>query len=208
MILIVLIQCKKEENEFMVIKGVVKDARSGEGAPNIDVDFLIQGVVNGTFNNNYRRVSSTTTDGNGSYRLEFEEGTPSSFRFEMEGPGFYFSQQDFNPDEFSGSEENILDLNINSQAWLKWRIVNEENAFNGDQINFTLNVESNECSNCCQSELYSFGGLVDETFVCEAYGNSAVSAEGTALDIIFGDVPIFVETVLVPQDTTEMVIAF
>ncbi|MEM7163432.1 MAG: hypothetical protein AAF487_13440 [Bacteroidota bacterium] len=203
-----LLQCKKEENELMVISGKVIDARSGEPASGIEIDFLIQGVVDGTFNNNYRKVTSDVSDNNGNYSLNFDEGTPSSFRFEIEGPGFNFSRQDFNPDNFSSTDENNLDLAIDSRAWLRLRVVNSTPANNGDQITFSLSTENIGCPDCCQSEVFSYAGQVDETLYCEAFGNSEASVEGIVLDVIQGQLSAFESVVLIPQDTTELVLSF
>ncbi len=209
MLSVSLVHCKKDNNDGQItISGIVKDARSGEAIYGISIEFLIQGIVNGSFNNNYRIITEDISDSEGRYSITFEEGIPSSFRFELEGEGYYFSRQDFNPDDFTSSGENNLDLLIDSRAWLKLRIVNEGTVNNGDQVTLALSTENNACTGCCQSIVLQHSGQTNVTNICEAFGNSNASVEGIINDAIFGQSDYFDEIMLAPRDTTELLISF
>ena len=199
---------KDEEGSNTVIFGKIKDARSGVVASNVSVKFLIQGIVDGVFNNNFQQVYSTTTDGSGNYRVEFEKGTPSVYRFEIEGEGYFFSQQDYNPDQFSSDSDNEFDLELDSQAWLKLRIVNEGTVSGGDQIVISLTTMNNDCQECCQDGVFEFEGAADFTSFCQAFGNSIASVDGIITDP-FGGITEYTDQVqLQAMDTTELLVSY
>ena len=201
--------CKRDENNgLVVIAGTVTDAFTGEAVANVSVNILIKGIVDGVFNNNFQDVAQDVTSTNGEYRLEFEKGTPTTYRFEVDGSGYYFLQQDENPDDYTTNNDNDLNLKVNSQAWLKVRVVNEGTANNGDNITFGLNTENNGCIECCSSGVVELNGDVDETQICELFGGSYAFVDGVATDFIFGQTNIHDSVYVVPQDTTELKVSF
>ena len=90
-ILALFSHCKRDENNgLVVIAGTVTDAFTGEAVANVSVNILIKGIVDGVFNNNFQDVAQDVTSTNGEYRLEFEKGTPTTYRFEVDGSGSTF----------------------------------------------------------------------------------------------------------------------
>ncbi|NND77817.1 MAG: hypothetical protein HKN39_06505 [Flavobacteriales bacterium] len=205
----VFTHCKKENNgNKVVIQGQVRDVLSGDPAAGISVDFLIQGIVDGVFNNSFQNVDEDVTNANGEYRIEFEKGTPSTYRFELSGEGYYSIQQDENPDDFTVNEDNDFDLELNSRAWLKVKVVNEGTVNNGDNVTFALTTVHNDCADCCTSDLIELSGSVNEMQFCEVFGGSYAFADGVINDAIFGQSNLHDSVYVVPMDTTELKISF
>lgn len=186
----------------------MKDVLTGEVAVGVSVQFFIQGIVDGVFNNNFQFIREDQTNSNGVFRIEFDKGTPTTYRFVVSGNGYYSLAQDENPDEFSADGINDQDLLINSRAWLKVRVVNEGNVNNGDQVTFGLVTENNGCLDCCSSGIVELSGGIDDTEICELFGGSYAHVNGVALDANFGPMDIHDSILVMPFDTTMMTISF
>ena len=201
--------CKKEgNNDQVVIKGRITDALTGDAANDVSIKLFIKGIVDGVFNNNFQLIAEDQSDVNGNYQIQFSKGTPTTYRFQVSGDGYYNLQQDENPDDFSVNNENEFDLEINSRAWLKVRVVDEGTVNNGDMVTFGLSTENNACENCCSSSIIEISGSVDDTQVCELFGGSYAYVNGVAVDANFGPMDIHDSVLIQPFDTTMMTISF
>ena len=203
-----MFSCKKDEVSGVSISGQVKDARTGEGVSNVKIELSAQGFSDGVFNSNYQKIRETTSSSDGSYSFEFDFNNAASYRFELEGQLYYNVTHEYNPDDLPPGADNVLNLPIDSRAWVRLIIQNQDPVVASESITFGYNTETVGCNSCCTNEVYEYFGSTSVSNTCEVYGGSYAVASGFLFNPIQGQQPFTDSTFCVPRDTTDFLITF
>ncbi len=176
--LVAISGCKKKTDAF-VFDCVVYDDKVDAPVGGAIVTMSVQRAVGG-FNPNYETVGYATTDANGRFVIEVEKEVYYSFRLDINHPQHFDQIFDVNPDDVPFSTAYSSTFSLEPKAWLKTHVVNQ----NGSQtVIFSIDAESEECTNCCTDNNTILQGFpVDSVFKCEVYGEQQVAVTGTYVD--------------------------
>ncbi len=201
--------CKKNKTATYTIKGQVTDGNLGSGVAGATVLLQVKEVSGGTFNGNYRTISTKLTDGSGNYSFTFDRVNAIDYKISVSKSQHFGTEEVINPDNLSTDSDNTKNYSMNAMAWIRVKLknVNPDNA--NDVIIYQLTSGAYDCgSACCGSTAHEFEGTtVDTTFVCLNDGNHDVT--GTGFVTKNGQNSSIDETVfLVPFDTTDLIINY
>lgn len=166
-----LLSCKKKNEDAKYVFAIsTKDYYSNEIQSNISISAYTKTVSSGTFSNTYNLEASELSNSNGLCNIEIPYKAIESMKFEAKSNGYFTVQEIFNPDIFTTTEVNNIDILIKKKGVLKFNITNTSPFDSYDNILLnTLNSSCPECSN--YNSLSLSGTAIDTSFT----GNIALN---------------------------------
>ena len=166
--------CKKAENH---IYGKITDMSTGEAVAGVTVDLYLTKIRSGSYSGTFEKFTSTVTDSDGFYSLEFEPVAAGEFSLRISKDGYHSNITDFMPEETAAEYEK--NLAIPKAGYIKFKVQNAYGAHIGDENDVArIKVDGINplCSECCSSDYYSFEGLnVNEEFVCNIVAGDEIT---------------------------------
>jgi len=179
MMSVALSGCKKRTDVFM-FDCVIHDQRIDAAVADADVTMLVQRAAGG-FNPNYQTVGSTTTDANGRFYVEVDKDVFYSYRLEVTHGQYFNGTFDIDPDDVPISTAYAATFNLEPKAWVSVHLLNQ---FISQTVSFSINADSDNCSDCCDwATAFISGWPVDSTITCQLYGGQNVEVTGNYVDI-------------------------
>lgn len=171
------LSCKKNKPIAITISGRISDPnQNNKSIADAVVSIYQKKLDNGSYNTNYKFISSTTTDAGGLYKIAFNKDNVIDYKIIIEKENYFVSETIYNPDKISTEDNNILNYSIYPKSWIKVHI-RSDNPFNStDKLSFSYfeNLLEN-CGSCCTYEPKVFiGNAIDTVIKCETWAYKTV----------------------------------
>lgn len=201
-----LVACKKTKNQEVTVEGKITDYRNGNGMSDVYLVMDEQVVSGGVLSGGFTTVAETSTNNDGSYKLEFSRSNALTYRLGIEKTGFFDREIDINPEDISPDSPYNLSIALVPEATVSVRLVNTAPIDNNDLIKFRYLSPNFNCE-CCTSDILQGEGMdVDLTSTCKLYGDSWIYYRW---DIFKDTDTTFVDSVYCPAfQTTNILIEY
>lgn len=203
LIFLIWSSCKDPEQVIYKIYGTVTDSTTGNSVSEVSVDLSAKILENGTFNNSFQHLASTTTNSSGYFEFNVEREAFNQLKLELEKDQYLFRSMEFSPDDIDPDNGISLSNSMDPLAFAELHLTNISPLDEGDQISFRYTTAYFPQCECCDSSERSYTGTsVDTTIVCPLVGN-------TQLDYLYtvskgGGNQTFTGTFYVNSFTTEV----
>jgi hypothetical protein len=195
-----LLACKKQTPTFK-ISGVITDKSLNSGLSNAVVTFYK--VKAGTTNTS--KISSTNTDSNGNFTIEFDRDQSESYYVKIEKENYFEVYKEITFSSLKVGETNTRNYDIYAKSWVKIHLQNLTPE-PGDYITISKQEGKKDCSECCSFYQLTTSNS-DTLFYCVNDGNTNYSI----LYSSFGDQTLktdIKEIKTIPFDTSELKIEY
>ena len=163
--------CRKKN--LYTIEGNVQEFYDQLGIQDVEVEVAYAQIGFGSVSGGYDPITTTVTNEDGSYSLEFEYVATSTFRVRTRKSGFLLGEQIVNADDWSTDEVNRLNFLMYKEAEFDIRLVNDETTDGKMLLRFEQHSEG--CLGCCDDQQgYTLEGKFDTIFACPVYGNQHI----------------------------------
>jgi hypothetical protein len=164
----VLSGCRK--TPVFVVQGNVSEFYSGTQVEGVSIRLAYSPVTFGSVSTGFEGITSTVTDANGDYSLEFEEPGTASYRLTAKRDGYVEEVRTVAATEWSADADNQEDFEMYLDVTLE--LVFTKASFDGSAL-FQLGRHSVGCTSCClDQQSYFVNG--DTTITCRVYGNQQI----------------------------------
>lgn len=160
--------CKKQTPTFQ-ISGTLSDKSLNSVLSGATITFYK--IKAGS--NTITKISSTQTDSEGAYSIEFDRDQSESYYAIAEKENYFDSELSILFEGLKVGEENTINFDIYAKSWVKIRLKNltpEPNDF----ITISKQEGKKNCLDCCDFFEYTVTNT-DTTFYCINNGNSSYS---------------------------------
>jgi hypothetical protein len=165
MLLFVFLSCKKPSENYS-LAGKTTDASTGLTLPYVTAVFEQKALVNGVFTDYFLEAARTTSDVNGSYKLEWKKENLTEAHLLITRDFYYAQEISIAPDDL----RNQVNLTKNIGLWPESAVlVNLHNASGASLIQFNWVGTLFACA-CCDNAVKTFSNLADTVFQCNVYG--------------------------------------
>ena len=199
------LSCKKNKPITITISGRISDPnQNNKSIADAVVSIYQKKLDNGSYNTNYKFITSTTTDAGGLFDLAFTKDNVIDYKIIVEKENYFLSETIYNPDKISTQQNNILNYSIYPKSWIKVHF-RSDNPFNSnDKLSFSYYENLLEtCTSCCTYGPKTFiGNDIDTIIKCETWAYKTVSYQ--AFIIKNGVSNIRNGTIYTPQGDTAM----
>lgn len=169
-----IFSCKKNKTELThKIEGVTLDSRAIAYPEVAGVNLLLEEkkLEGGVFNGAFVEVATTTSDQFGNYEFSFEKRNTVEYQLTATKPNFFPYQQALDPSLIKPGLTYDKNVYLVPKAWVKTEIINEQPLDQSDEVTFKFANASFDCD-CCTNALTTYTGtVVNETAVCQVFGN-------------------------------------
>lgn len=192
--------CKKQTPTFQ-ISGTLSDKSLNSVLSGATITFYK--IKAGS--NTITKITSTQTDSDGTYSIEFDRDQSESYYAIADKENYFDSELSILFEGLKVGEENTINFDIYAKSWVKIRIENLTPETN-DYITISKQDGKKNCVDCCDFTDQTITNP-DTTFYCINNGNSSYSILYTS----FGDnqVKTAIKGITSSSfDTTELYISF
>jgi len=176
---LIIVSCKKK-SENIIISGYIYSPLENKYLENVKVELKGQLYENNTWNSNYNTITSVTTDATGNFYIEHEKVRTSSLKIVATKNKYIDTEKNIPVDNIIPGEEYKMNLKIYPLSYLLINIKNELPANDNDEITITLNLETETCNSCLQSNnFYYVGSQIDTMIFGKVYGEKTYTIEWT-----------------------------
>lgn len=178
LIITTLIAGCKKKNKNIGFTGNVFEPNIQSNISYADVILSAQLIESGTWNTNYTKLQTTTTDSEGKFELEVESQRVSNYRIAVSKDGFFENYYNISPDLVGEGEVYNDTYNIYSAATLVLNIKNIYPVDSLDKIIYSIEGQTSSCSDCCSTSEKTFiGEDVNEFVTCKLPGHQTIKIE-------------------------------
>lgn len=153
-----------------VVQGNVSEFYTGSSVEGVNIRLSYSPVSYGSVSTGFESITSTVTDANGDYMLEFEEPSTASYRLVTKRDGYVDEVRTVAATEWSSDQDNTEDFNVYLDVELE--LIFTKASFDGSAL-FQLGRHSVGCSSCCLDQ-QSYFVNADTTITCRVYGNQQI----------------------------------
>jgi len=146
-------------------KGKVIEDQNGSALSGAEIEFFQKPFSTQVVTSNFESVGSTTTDANGNYEITFERTKVTEFKLEIEKPNYFYQEISIGSGDVSSENDNIVDIEMEAESFIKFKIQNTGTAASTDNLNLLLLNPKTDCDGCPESDSYFYEGIVDTTVV-------------------------------------------
>jgi hypothetical protein len=167
-----LINCKKEENKNFILKGTVRDARSGAPLGNASVLAEQQLLEGGSFGGFFSEAASGNTSGSGNYELQWDNANIVEARVTGSAVGYIARVYNLRAASFEPGKEISQNIDLHPEANIAVRVLKSGVVPNASQLNFRFENAEFDCL-CCNNTWRNINSnAADSTFQCRVYGDT------------------------------------
>jgi hypothetical protein len=171
-LILLISNCKKEENKSFILKGQVTDARSGSAMGNVQIIAEQQLLEGGSFGGFYSEAAKGNTTSNGDFLLEWDNANIVEARVTGSFEGYITRVYNLNASSFQPGEEVTQNLSLFPEANIKVRLLKSGVVSNATQINYRFENADFDCL-CCNNNWRNItANYTDTTFTCRVYGDT------------------------------------
>lgn len=168
---VVFYSCKKKNDKF-TISGTAINSQLNQPVANVKAVLYAKTVTSGTWNTQYSTISSTYTQGDGTFSFEFESIRVSDFKIRFTKEGYFVDEYVINPELVEKGENYNQTYYVHLEGWLKLLIKNFYPYTSNDLMSFKLLKGASNCQDGCADTLKSYSGpSVDTLHICKIWGS-------------------------------------
>jgi len=176
-VVIFTLACKRKD--ITTIKGLLLEANTGAIVEGAEVEISYSKLSNGVYSSGYSSLGKAESNSAGEYSIEFENVSAVDYRLRVIREGFFYHEEFINRDEIENGYVNQLDMKLFEEATFNLHFFNQGSAEN--QLIFRLEPHSEGCSDCCESDTWSFKGIKDTTIVCQVHAHQTIYYDATII---------------------------
>ncbi len=166
--------CKKDDENTIIVKGIITDANLKTPIANAEVTFWASRIQNATYNSNYISLATTYTDANGNYVLQITKGKDAGFRITAEKAKYFGQTADIVVDALPAGT-HTLNYSIYPEAFFKMNVKNNTPINNSDFISYWFYNTQPTGANCCNNLAINFTGqFYENTVKCRTFGGQNI----------------------------------
>jgi len=173
-LIIFSLSCKKKSNN--VISGQLTDMSSGLVVADATVNLYYNDVSSGSYNPNFKFLSSTKTDSNGNYKIEFESKMYSKLRLSCNKESYHNRNIEFFAEDIATNYTKNIKIGL--ESYLKvhvWSCYTEDS---NARMFLKITGINSDCDICCSSASHRYdGNNVNDLFTCAVIGGDTVTVE-------------------------------
>ncbi len=176
LILPLLLQCNKEHENTIIVKGKISSPNEGIKVEGARVTIAASKIEGGTYNPNYQDIASMLTNANGNYTFEFEEEQAIGYKISAKKDNYFEEVLEFNADELQGGHTHTYNFDVYGQGYIQLHVKNNQPYNSDDIIAYSFTDGYKDCTNCCSDNAINGTGMqYDETLICKTNGNQNVT---------------------------------
>lgn len=169
--LILILSCKKKDDEKMMISGQVQDPNQNIIVAGVTVDLYVKKIESGLYSAGYSLIQSQNTDNSGNFSFSFDAVMASEYKVCFRKTGYFNFEQVINSDKVTKGNDYNQIYAVHSEAYLKLHIVNNLPNSNLDQITYRVKQGYLNALGCCWDSFYTYVGKnVNIYQKCKVYG--------------------------------------
>lgn len=178
---LIIYSCNKDQKgSGYLISGKIVDPYSGEVVTDVQVSLSEQTIQNGAYNTNFYPIDTVFSDANGQYQIEFSKNNALAYKMKLEKEGFYTEIIDFDSDDLTTAETNIMDQDMYTKSMVLFHILNSGDSDASDNLTLYKKSGKTGCENCCPNEPTEYDGAnVNIEYFCAANGGAFMAYEYT-----------------------------
>ena len=153
------------------ISGQVTNGNLLEPEPGVEIDLGVRGISDGTFNNNFQTIESTTSSVDGTFNFSFENENLAALRMRFEKESYFSKEVELTPEDIDIENGINIDVEMFSVAQINVTLENTSPINESDNIEFRFTNANFDCT-CCSNEIQTFTGTdIDTTLSCFVPGD-------------------------------------
>lgn len=169
-ILILILSCKKDENNSISINGKIYDGNQNIPVVDAEVTFWVSRLENGTYNPNLIALFTVNTDAAGNYSFNLTKEKDASYRITIDKTKYFGQIIDIDVDDLPPGTHN-LNYTILPEAYIKLHVKNVNYFDNNDKIGYSITSTQPTGTNCCNNlPTTGTGYNYENTSICKTYG--------------------------------------
>ena len=177
---ILLLSCNKKE-ENIVISGIITDNSKTEIIANAKIILMAKIMESSSYSSTFTTLETVYTDEKGEYKINIDAVRATEYKISISKENYFDKTENYSPDDISISEENNINLFLNSVAYIKINVNNIAPTTASDYMFFSIFGLTENCYDCCSEETFEFNGEnISEIINCKIPGNQNIAIEWNA----------------------------
>ncbi len=174
---IVFLSCNKKE-ENIIIGGIITGNYKTETIANANIVLMAKLMESSSYSSTFTTLETVYTDEKGEYIINIEAVRATEYKISVFKENYFDKTEIYSPDDISISEENSINIFLNSIAYIKINVNNLLPAIASDYMFFSIFGLTENCYDCCSEEKFEFyGENVSEIIKCKIPGNQDVAIQ-------------------------------
>jgi hypothetical protein len=172
MFLLLLLGCKKKNEDIISLKGSVYDPNLNVYVGGARVTLYSSKIQSGIYSSAYKSIVSKVTDANGKFEMEFKKEQVIDYKINITRDNYFSYENKVNPENWLGGNVYKPVYEIYPEAYVRINIENYFPSDENDRVIYGFDSGYYVCPECCtHTYITGYGMDYKSSLKCITQGN-------------------------------------